>query len=737
MDVTSEAACRPADESSRKGETMEWWFVQGGFEGAALGRREFMVSLFRHALEWGGLSAGNTFSLVVSVLDPATGAHRTLSRIEPATASFLVKAARISPPAGLDPLAMQAVIAEIDEYGPAREISVAAKAPRVEGRPLRAAWMDFEFRQEADAFVLKFDEPGTGMPVALRLVPTRPRVELPGVDVPGGGAMDYMSYTRMGLTGDAGGEAVRGQAWFDHQWGSWGWFIGGSKQEHIFGWDWMGIQLDDGRDWMVIVHRDQHSGKILCQFAVEADAGGLRRIHRDVRLEPLAWWASPRTGARYPVRWRIAVPGAGLDLEFEPFADDQEISLLPPIRAVWEGAGRVAGRADGKPVAGAARLELHGYAYVLDLDVFLDRIIRRIHGHIEDFLPREFDRETLDAWAGTSLGAYDTAAQTAMVTRPLWDLIDRGGKHWRPIFGILLLDAMGVPPAPYERLVTITTELLHDAALIIDDIQDNALTRRGAECIHRRYGTDVAIHAGNTAYFMPLMMLREYPGLTDAQRLDLYKALSRLFVGAHFGQGQDIFWSKTMTPERLRELLSGDMADTLHLLYTQKTASVVEVAAEGAAIIAGAGPELRAACADFGRTLGVAFQIMNDLVDFSDGRLAAGCGGCDLREGKVSYVVLRALQRLSGRQRSRLEAILCSPELRADDDAIAEGVEIVRRSGATARCKKEAARMVEDGWVRLSRHLPPSEAKQMLRGLWTFLLDAADNDRFTQYAPGN
>ncbi len=737
MEVKREAACRPADESSRKGETMEWWFVQGRFEGEGIGKREFMVSLFRHALEWGGLSAGNTFSLVVAVLDPATGAHRTLSRIEPATAAFLVKAAKLSPPAGLDPLAMTAVIAEIEQYGPAKQIAIASSAPRVGARPLRVEWMDFELRQEPDGFVLKFDEPGTGVPVALRLTPQRPRVELPGVEVPGGGAMDYMSYTRMGLGGEAGGAAVSGQAWFDHQWGSWGWFIGGSKQEHIFGWDWMGVQLDDGRDWMIIVHRDQRGSKTLCQYAVEVAPDGSHRVHRDARLEPLSWWTSPSTGARYPVRWRIAVPGAGLELDFEPYAEDQEIPLLPPIRAVWEGAGRVSGRSGGTAVVGAARLELHGYAYVLDLDDFLDGVIRRIHGHIQGFLPREFDRATLDDWAGTRRGAYDPAAQTAMVARPLWDLIGRGGKHWRPIFGILLLDAMGVPPAPYERLITITTELLHDAALIIDDIQDNALTRRGAECIHRRYGTDVAIHAANTAYFMPLMLLREYPGLTDAQKLDLYKALSRLFVGAHFGQGQDIYWSKTMTPGRLRELVSGDMADTLHLLYTQKTASVVEAAAEGAAIIAGAHDALRSACADFGRTLGVAFQIMNDLVDFSDGRLGAGCGGCDLREGKVTYLVLRALQRLPARHKARLEAILCSPELRADDAAIAEGVDLVRRSGAVAECKKDAARMVEEEWARLSEHLPPSEAKQMLRVLWTFLLDAADNDRFTQYAPGN
>jgi len=737
MDLKSEPSARLDDESARTGHPVEWWFVQGRFEGEGVEPHEFMVSLFRHALEWGGLSAGNSCSLMVSVLDPATGQCRTLSQIDPATTSFLVMAAKIAPPAGLDPLAMRAVTAEIEEYGPPGHIRVARKKPRLEARPLRAEWMDFALRQEPGGFVLRFEEPGTGRKFSFRMEPSHPRVHLPDVGVPGGSAMDYVSYTRLSLDGEVDGKPVRGLAWFDHQWGSQGWFVAGSKQERILGWDWLGIQLDDDRELMVVIHRDQRSGKTLCQYAVEVDAGGIRHLYREFSLAPLSWWTSPRTGARYPVRWHIALPEAGLDLAFEPFAEDQEIPVLPPIRAVWEGAGRVSGTCGGKSISGWARLELHGYAYLLDLEAYLEEFVRRIHGHIEDFLPRTFTESELERWAGTPRGRYDAVAQSAMISRPLWDLIDRGGKHWRPIFGILLLDAMGVNPGPYESLITITTEILHDAALIIDDIQDHAQNRREEECIHLRYGVDVAIHAANTAYFMPLVLLRDYPGLSDSQKLDLYRVLSRLFMGAHLGQGQDIFWSKNLTAESLREWVADDMEAKILLLYTQKTAAVVEAAAEGAAIIAGAEPPLRSACADFGRTLGIAFQIVNDIVDFSESRIRAGDGGSDLREGKITYVVLRALQRLSGRSRQRLETILCTPALRADDQAVAEAMQLVRRSGAIELCKKEATRMVEEEWEQLSKHLPPSEAKQMLRVLWTFLLSFGDHDHYTEYAPGN
>ncbi|MCX6969812.1 MAG: polyprenyl synthetase family protein [Verrucomicrobia bacterium] len=548
--------------------------------------------------------------------------------------------------------------------------------------------------------------------------------------------MDYASYTRLSLSGDVDGRPVRGLAWLDHQWGNRGWLVGGGNQERIFGWDWLGIQLDDGRELMLMVHRNQRSGETLCQYAVEVERDGSLRLHRDFSVTALSWWTSPHSEATYPVRWHLTLPATGIDLLFEPFAEDQEIPMLPPIRAVWEGAGRVSGTCGGKSVSGSARLELHGYAYLTDIDGFMEKLTQRVHGGIADFLPRRFTEDELERWAGTPRGRYDIEAQSAMIARPLWDLIDRGGKRWRPIFGILMLRAMGVISGPFEPLITISTEIPHVGALMIDDIQDNSLTRRGGECIHLRYGTDVAINAGNTAYFMPMMMLIDYPGLSDSQRLEFYRVLSRQFIGAHFGQGQDIFWSKNLTAGRLRDWIADDMESKILLLYRQKTAAVVESAAECACIIASARLPLRSACVGFARTLGIAFQIVNDIVDFSENRGRNGGGGSDLREGKVTYVVLRALERLPGRSRQRLETILCTPELRGEDQAIAEAVELVRRSGAIEVCNKEARRMVEEEWKRLSAHLPPSEAKQMLRVLWTFLLSVGDSGRFTEYVPG-
>ncbi|HSM19644.1 MAG TPA: polyprenyl synthetase family protein, partial [Hyphomicrobiales bacterium] len=136
-----------------------------------------------------------------------------------------------------------------------------------------------------------------------------------------------------------------------------------------------------------------------------------------------------------------------------------------------------------------------------------------------------------------------------MLARPIWDLLSRGGKHWRPIFGILLLQALGVEPAPYETMLAVIPELGHNAAVVIDDIEDASQTRRGEETIHLRYGLPTAINAANTLYFLPLLSISDHPHLTAGQRDAIYRLIIEMFVQAHFGQAQDLYWSK-LEPDR-------------------------------------------------------------------------------------------------------------------------------------------------------------------------------------------
>jgi predicted secreted hydrolase len=174
-----------------------------------------------------------------------------------------------------------------------------------------------------------------------------------------GNASYYYSLTRMPVTGRVlvRGAAfhVTGLAWMDREWST------SSLGADLVGWDWMALQLDDGRDLMLyrLRRRDGSADRFSGGSLVEVDGTSRRLSLGDFRIDVRETWASPRDGTRYPSRWRLTVPVEALDLEIVPRLPDQELVLA--VR-YWEGAVRVEGRAGGRPIGGVGYVELVGYA---------------------------------------------------------------------------------------------------------------------------------------------------------------------------------------------------------------------------------------------------------------------------------------------------------------------------------------------------------------------------------------
>jgi len=173
-----------------------------------------------------------------------------------------------------------------------------------------------------------------------------------------GNASYYYSLTRMPTAGEVrvGGRAfpVEGTAWMDREWST------SALGAELLGWDWFALQLDDGRELMLYRLRRRDGGvDPASQGTLVAADGSSRALDRDaVDALTLAHWTSPRGGTRYPARWRLRVPSAGLDLVVTPLLPDQELDLA--VR-YWEGAVAVAGTADGRPLGGTGYVELVGY----------------------------------------------------------------------------------------------------------------------------------------------------------------------------------------------------------------------------------------------------------------------------------------------------------------------------------------------------------------------------------------
>ncbi|MFN2644705.1 MAG: lipocalin-like domain-containing protein [Burkholderiales bacterium] len=143
----------------------------------------------------------------------------------------------------------------------------------------------------------------------------------------------YYSEPHLAVAGSVNGRTVRGAAWLDHEWSR------AYLAPEAAGWDWTGINLDDGRSLMA--------------FQMRAKAGGIHYAPPGVSMRPLRWWRSPRTGVQYPVSMQVN------DLRLEPLMDDQELDARASVGTIyWEGAVRAY---RDKTEVGRGYLELTGY----------------------------------------------------------------------------------------------------------------------------------------------------------------------------------------------------------------------------------------------------------------------------------------------------------------------------------------------------------------------------------------
>jgi geranylgeranyl pyrophosphate synthase len=575
-------------------------------------------------------------------------------------------------------------------------------------------WKDFSLVQSGTTFRIRFCDPGNGMPCDLSLKPLSPRYLIEGIGASFDRPMAYATYPRLGLNGAFGDEEVKGSAWFDHQWGSASWFLSQPSGGNVFGWDWVGINGDDGSDWIILIFRDMESRKILNKIAILFKDHAAPRVFQKFTARPIRFWESEKTHIRFPVGWRFEIPEIPAKITVDAITDDQEIPVLGFMRAVWEGAAAASGTIGDHSFTGRARLELHGYGYIIDFNQYLQFHVNRIDDCIRSFFPGTMTTTRYRQFVGSPWWRHEVAACNDTITRPVWDLMSRKKKYWRPVVSTLLLEALGVSSEKYRMLLSVVPELTHTGTLIIDDIEDNATIRRGDACIHKKYGLDVAINAANTLYFLPSTLYSQHPDLTDRQRLDFYKITLDTFIKGHFGQAQDIFWTKNLSEKNIAAWSCDHLPEKILQMYEFKTAAPAIAAAEASCILAEADRTIRRACVSFARALGVSFQITNDIHSFDISLQQEGRCGEDLSSGKITYVIVRALDLLSTHDSNRLRRILCSRRLRKNPKTLLEGIDLVRKSGALEECYRKASSMVEDEWVAFSRVLPPSEPKMML-----------------------
>jgi len=280
-------------------------------------------------------------------------------------------------------------------------------------------------------------------------------------------------------------------------------------------------------------------------------------------------------------------------------------------------------------------------------------------------------------------------------------LFSAGGKRLRP--GIVLLLARALDPAGelgarHRRLAEIT-EMIHTASLVHDDVVDEADTRRGVPTVHSRFNSRVAVLAGD------FLFAQSSWHLANLDDLEVVKLLSRVIMDLAEGEIR----------QGLYRYDTGQSLETYIEKSYRKTASLIANSARAAGVLSELPAEQLDLLHRFGRQLGLAFQVVDDILDFtgSDAQLGKPAAS-DLASGTLTAPVLFAMEETPSL------AGLIDREFSESGD-LEQALELVRSSNGIQRSRSMAEEMAREAGTCLA-FLPPSSARDALLDLPEFVL---------------
>lgn len=258
--------------------------------------------------------------------------------------------------------------------------------------------------------------------------------------------------------------------------------------------------------------------------------------------------------------------------------------------------------------------------------------------------------------------------------------------------------------------------------MIVDDVQDRSLLRRGAPAVHTYLGEPLAINCGTFAYFFGIQSaLNKLPWLHPMQRLRYYEEYMLVLRAGHFGQALDITGLHSAMEAAVQTGDNGQLLNDIMAVHRLKTGVAAGGVARIGAALGGGTKEQQEGLGVYYEAVGLAFQIMDDVLNLSGFVEGQKVCGEDIMEGKVTYPVVLAVPLLSAGDRARLWAMLQSHP--SEDAQVRECISLIQSTGAFEAAREHAKRMVDTAWQKLDAVIPPSIYKAMLKAFGSFVLD--------------
>ncbi|MEF8832211.1 MAG: polyprenyl synthetase family protein [Candidatus Thermoplasmatota archaeon] len=295
---------------------------------------------------------------------------------------------------------------------------------------------------------------------------------------------------------------------------------------------------------------------------------------------------------------------------------------------------------------------------------------------------------------------------------PLWEYMsyypESGGKKLRPFLAMITAGGFGHSESkalPYG----IALELVHNFTLVHDDIMDQDELRRGKPTLHQKIGDAHAINAGDGLFALSFNILSQTDVEGEKIRT-LLEELSSSILKIAEGQEEDMHFEETF------EIKEEDFIQMIE----KKTAYLFSAATRGGAIIADCENKEIEKMGEFAKKMGVAFQIQDDYLDLVGDEDKIGKDvGSDIKEGKRTLMVIKALSELSERKKERLIEIL-QEENNAQED-IKEAMDLLREAGAIEYSKNLAKTYAEEAKSELEI-VPKPGYRNILKDVVDFVI---------------
>lgn len=281
-------------------------------------------------------------------------------------------------------------------------------------------------------------------------------------------------------------------------------------------------------------------------------------------------------------------------------------------------------------------------------------------------------------------------------------LLQMRGKMLRPTLALLSSEVGGTPQ---ERATVLgaVVELMHLATLVHDDSVDHSALRRGLPTVNAMFSHQVSVIMGDFLYS------RALTALVEMRDLDILKIVTDV--------------ANELTIGEMRQLAAVDALsfgeDEYYALIRAKTASLIAASCESGALCGA--PQFREPLGHFGDRLGMLFQIVDDILDYTEDESVTGKpGGLDLREHKVTLPLIAAMPRLNAAERRRIEELFAREA--PDDGLVADAIAIVEKAGGIDYARRQGERFAREAETALAS-LPQSPVRSALRGSIAYVLE--------------